>query len=127
MHFLFIQNLSIKNYCTLTEYRETFRSGSHEKFGIRALQTGSKGAHPVMFLIETKLKRSETNRNTDGNDDDIHLYTGEFSKCRNVILNGLISHYADRINDIHVDNMAAGLRQPCLLTQACSQIKQIVR
>lgn len=59
--------------------------------------------------------------------DDIHMYTGRFSQCREVLLNSLIFHYFDRINDIYVDNTAAGLRQPHLLQQACAHIKQIVR
>lgn len=59
--------------------------------------------------------------------DAIHLYTGAFSKCRQVVMDSLILYNINRINDVYVNNAAAGLRQPCLLREACSKIQQIVR
>ncbi|XP_055314982.1 uncharacterized protein LOC129575411 [Sitodiplosis mosellana] len=80
-------------------------------FGIRCIPSGNV-SQSVMLLIDIG--------------DDVHLYTGQFTQCRQAILRPIVLHYKDKLNDIHVDNTLANFRKHSILFPACKQIKDIV-
>lgn len=78
------------------------------------------------FIFKTCVTKSIFCWFCSTNTDSIHLYTGQFTQCREVILAPIVLRNKHRLNDIHVDNSMANFRRHGILSASTRGIQNIV-